>query len=128
MPEADGFFYLTIPGDKNITDRLTTIAVIDGNIVESSTSLYFGADATYGDYDNPFEITFKGSTTAIEKIMADGNYCRMQVVGLSGRIFYSGTVTEFSENNLEDGQYIFEFFTADGQVVCYKKYIRRIRE
>lgn len=128
MPEADGFFYLTIPGDKNMTDRLTTIAVIDGNIVESSTSLYFGADATYGDYDNPFEITFKGSTTAIEKIMADGNYCRMQVVGLSGRIFYSGTVTEFSENNLEDGQYIFEFFTADGQVVCYKKYIRRIKE
>ena len=128
MPEADGFFYLTIPGDKKMTNRLTTIAVIDGNIVESSTSLYFGTDATYGDYDNPFEIAFKGSTTAIEKIMADGNYCRMQVVGLSGRIFYSGTVTEFSENNLEDGQYIFEFFTADGQVVCYKKYIRRIKE
>ena len=128
MSEADGFFYLTIPGDKAMTDRLSIVAVIDGNIVESPTSLYFSEDATYGDYDKPFEIAFKNSTTAIENIMAGGNYCRMQVVGLSGRIFYSGTVTEFSENNLEDGQYIFEFFTADGQIVCYKKYIRRIKE
>ena len=128
MPEADGFFYLTIPGDKTVTSRLTIIAVVDGNIMESSTSLYFSEDATYGDYDNPFEIAFKSSATAIEKIMADGNYNRLQIVGLSGRVFYSGTVAEFNENNLEDGQYIFEFFTAEGQAVCYKRLIRRIEK
>jgi hypothetical protein len=52
----------------------------------------------------------------------------MQVVDLSGRVYYSGTVADFNENDLVDGQYIFEFITADGQVVCYKKYIRRIKE
>ena len=38
------------------------------------------------------------------------------------------SVADFDENSLNDGQYIFEFFTADGQVVCYKQLIRRIAE
>ena len=127
MPEADGFFYLTIPGDRTVTNRLAIVAVVDGNIVESSTSLYFSEDATYGDFDAPFVVTL-GNTTMIDDIMLDENYCRMQVVDLSGRLFYSGSTAGYNENDLEDGQYIFEFFTTEGQVVCYKKYIRRIEE
>ena len=127
MPEADGFFYLTIPGDRTVTNRLAIVAVVDGNVVESSTSLYFSEDATYGDFDAPFVVTL-GNTTMIDDIMLDENYCRMQVIDLSGRLFYSGSTAGYNENDLEDGQYIFEFFTTEGQVVCYKKYIRRIEE
>ena len=123
----DGYFYLTIPGDRTVTNRLTITTVIDGNIVESSTSLYFGEDVTLGNYDKPFAIVV-GETTDIDKMLTDGNYNRVQVVGLSGRIFYSGTTSDFNENNLNDGQYIFEFFTADGQVVCYKRFIKRLAE
>ena len=125
--EDDGFFYLTIPGDKTVTDRLTVIAVIDGNIVELSTSLYFGEDGTLGDIDTPFALTV-GNTTDIEKMMDHGKYNRMQVVDLNGRIFYAGNVADFDENDLNDGQYIFEFFTTDGQAVCYKRLIRRFAE
>ena len=125
--EDDGFFYLTIPGNRSVTGRLSLVAVVDGNIVETSTSLYFSEDATFGDYDAPFEVAL-GQSTAIEKMLADGNYCRMQVVDLNGHIFYSGTPAEFDGNNLKDGQYIFEFFTADGEAVCYKRLIRRLTE
>lgn len=125
--EDDGFFYLTIPGDKTVTDRLTVIAAIDGNIVELSTSLYFGEDVTLGDIDTPFALTV-GNTTDIEKMLAHGKYNRMQVVDLNGRIFYAGNVADFDENDLNDGQYIFEFFTTDGQAVCYKRLIRRFAE
>jgi hypothetical protein len=125
--ESDGFFYLTIPGDKTVTSRLTIVAVIDGNIVETATSLYFGEDATLGDFDAPFAVTV-GNPTAIGKMLAEGDYCRMQVVDLNGRVFYAGNVADFDENNLNDGQYIFEFFTTEGQVVCYKQLIRRITE
>jgi hypothetical protein len=125
--ESDGFFYLTIPGDKTVTNRLTIVAVIDGNIVETSTSLYFGEDATFGNYDAPFAVTV-GNPTAIGKMLAEGDYCRMQVVDLNGRVYYAGAVADFDENDLNDGQYIFEFFTADGRVVCYKQLIRRFAE
>jgi hypothetical protein len=125
--ENDGFFYLTIPGDKTVTNRLTIVAVIDGNIVETSTSLYFGEDATFGNYDAPFAVTV-GNPTAIGKMLAEGDYCRMQVVDLNGRVYYAGAVADFDENDLNDGQYIFEFFTADDRVVCYKQLIRRFAE
>ena len=107
--------------------KTTVIAVIDGNIVELSTSLYFGEDVTLGDIDTPFALTV-GNTTDIEKMLAHGKYNRMQVVDLNGRIFYAGNVADFDENDLNDGQYIFEFFTTDGQAVCYKRLIRRFAE
>ena len=125
--ENDGFFYLTIPGDRTVTDRLTVTAVIDGNIVELSTSLYFGEDVTLGDIDTPFAFAVD-NTTDIEKMLAHGKYNRMQVVDFSGRVFYSGKTAGFDENDLNDGQYIFEFFTTDGQAVCYKRLIRRFAE
>jgi hypothetical protein len=125
--ENDGFFYLTIPGDKSVTSRLAIVAVVNGNVVETATSLYFGEDATLGDFDAPFTVTV-GNPTAIGKMLAEGDYCRMQVVDLNGRVYYAGSVADFDENDLNDGQYIFEFFTADGHVVCYKQLIRRFTE
>ena len=124
-PDADDFFFLTIPGDKTVTGRLSIVAVVDGNVVEASTSLFFSEDATYGDFDRPFKVALRNATTAIDEILASGDYNRMKIVDLSGRTFYSGTVSDFNENDLKDDLYIFEFFTADGQIVCYKKYIRR---
>ena len=64
----------------------------------------------------------------VDKLLADGNYVGMQVVDLSGRVLYSGATADFDENDLHDGQYIFEFFTEDGQIVCYKQMIRRLVE
>ena len=125
--ESDGFFYLTIPGDKSVTSRLTIVAVVEGNIVETATSLYFGEDATFGNYDEPFEVSL-GHPTAIGKMLAEGNCERMQVVDLSGRVYYTGTTAGFDINNLNDGQYIFEFFTNEGQVICYKQLIRKVTE
>ena len=110
-----------------MTGRLTILAVINGNIVETSTSLYFTEDATIGDFDNPFTITV-GKPTAIERIMAEGNCKRMQVIDLGGRVFYSGSVAGFDKNSLNEGQYIFEFFTNDGEVICYKQLIRKVTE
>ena len=125
--ENDGYFYLTIPGDKTVTDRLTVYAVVDGVMVETATSLYFSEDATSGNYDAPFAVRI-GETTTIDKLLANGNYVSMQVVDLSGRVLYSGETADFNENDLHDGQYIFEFFTEDGQSVCYKQLIRRLTE
>jgi hypothetical protein len=125
--ESDGYFYLTIPGDKDVADRLTVYAVVDGEMIETSTSFYFGEDATFGNYDAPFAVRIR-ETTAIDKLLAEGNYVSMQVVDLSGRVLYSGTTADFDENDLHDGQYIFEFFTEDGQIVCYKQMIRRLAE
>ena len=125
--ENDGYFYLTVPGDKNITDKLTMYVVVDGEVIETSTSFYFDEDATFGNYDAPFAVRI-GETTAIDKLLADGNYVGMQVVDLSGRVLYSGATADFDENDLHDGQYIFEFFTEDGQIVCYKQMIKRLVE
>ena len=96
-------------------------------MIETSTSLYFAEDATFGNYDAPFAVRV-GETTAIDKLLADGNYINMQVVDLSGRMLYSGATADFNANDLHDGQYIFEFFTEDGQAVCYKQLIRRLTE
>ena len=123
----DGYFYLTIPGDRTLNNRLSMVAVVDGNIVETSTSLYFGEDATYGDFDNPF-VVVAGEAAAIDELLADGNCDRVRVVDLSGRVFYSGSAAAFRAGDLNDGQYIFEFYTKDGQVVCYKQLIRRLAE
>ena len=125
--ENDGYFYLTVPGDKTVADRLTVYAVVDGVMVETATSMYFGEDAIFGDYDAPF-IVRVGESTTISKLLADGNYVGMQVVDLSGRVLYSGATADFDENDLHDGQYIFEFFTEDGQIVCYKQMIKRLVE
>ena len=77
-----------------------------------------------------FETIFwhLGHPTAIGKMLAEGNCERMQVVDLSGRVFYTGTTAGFDINILNDGQYIFEFFTNEGQVICYKQLIRRVTE
>lgn len=123
--ESDGFFYLTIPGDQTVTSRLKVYAVVDGEVIETATSIYFGEDAIFGDFDNPFVVRMEAST-AIEKMLAEGNYCRMQVVDMNGRVFYAGAPAEFAENDLHDGQYIFEFFTEDNQVICYKQFISRL--
>ena len=125
--ESDGFFYLTVPGDKDVTSRLSIVAVINGNIIETSTSFYFNEDAVLGNYDAPFAVTV-GNSTTIGKMLAEGNYNRMQVVDFNGRVFYTGTVANFNENDLHDGQYIFEFISEDGQTVCYKQIIRRLTE
>ena len=125
--ESDGYFYLTIPGNSSVTGRLTFHVAVDGAVIESSTSFYFDEDATLGDYDAPFVVRI-GETTAISKMLADGNYRSMQVVDLSGRVLYKGSTVGFDENHLHDGQYIFEFFTEDGQTVCYKQLIRRLTE
>jgi hypothetical protein len=125
--ESDGYFYLTIPGDKNITDKLTMYVVVDGKVIESSTLFYFDEDATFGNYDAPFAVRI-GEATAIDKLLAEGDYVSMQVVDLNGRVLYSGATTDFDENDLHDGQYIFEFFTEEGQIVCYKQMIRQLTE
>ena len=125
--ESDGYFYLTIPGNSSVTGRLTFHVAVDGAVIESSTSFYFDEDATLGDYDAPFVVRI-GETTAISKMLADGNYRSMQVVDLSGRVLYKGSTVGFDENHLHDGQYLFEFFTEDGQIVCYKQLIRRLAE
>jgi hypothetical protein len=96
-------------------------------MVETATSMYFGEDATFGNYDAPFAVRI-GETTAIDKLLAEGDYAGMQVVDLSGRVLYSGATADFDENDLHDGQYIFEFFTEDGQIVCYKQLIKRFTE
>jgi hypothetical protein len=46
--ESDGFFYLTIPGDKTLKEKLSVYVVVDGEVIKTSTSLYFAEDATYG--------------------------------------------------------------------------------
>ena len=125
--ESDGFFYLTVPGDKNVTSRLSIVAVVNGSIIETSTSFYFNEDAVLGNYDAPFAVA-AGNTTTISKMLAEGNYNRMKVVDFNGRVFYTGTIADFNENNLHDGQYIFEFISEDGQTVCYKQIIRRLTE
>lgn len=125
--ESDGFFYLTVPGDKNVTSRLSIVAVVNGNIIETSTSFYFNEDAVLGNYDAPFAVA-AGNTTTIGRMLAEGNYNRMKVVDFNGRVFYTGTIADFNENNLHDGQYIFEFISEDGQTVCYKQIIRRLTE
>ena len=96
MVQEDGYFFLTIPGNSTVTNRLSLLAVVDGNIVKTSTSLYFSEDATFGDFDSPFVVTFAG-TTSIDQMLATDNYCRMQVVDLGGRVVYSGTPDEFNE-------------------------------
>ena len=122
--ESDGFFYITVPGDKTLKEKLSVYVVVDGEVMKTSTSLYFGEDATYGDFDNPLLIAI-GEETLISSILADGNYDKLQVVDLTGRIFYDGTPAGFSDTMLGEGVYIFTLLTPEGTSVSYKQFVSK---
>lgn len=122
--ESDGFFYLTIPGDKTMKEKLDMYVVVDGEVIKTSTSLYFGEDATYGDYDNPMLIAL-GEATSITNILASGNYDKLQVHGLTGRMLYNGAPAGLNEAILGEGVYIFTLFTPEGESVSYKQFVNK---
>ena len=122
--ESDGIFYLTIPGDKTLNERLALYVVVEGEVIKTSTSLYFGEDATYGNFDNPMLIAL-GEETSITNILASGNYDKLQVVDLTGRIFYDGTPAGFSDTMLGEGVYIFTLLTPEGESVSYKQFVNK---
>ena len=122
--ESDGFFYITVPGDKTLKEKLSVYVVVEGEVMKTSTSLYFGEDATYGDFDNPLLIAI-GEETSISSILADGNYDKLQVVDLTGRIFYDGTPAGFSDTMLGEGVYIFTLLTPEGESVSYKQFVNK---
>ena len=127
MMEEDGYFYLTIPGDATMTNRLTMYVVVDGEIRETSTNIRFGMDATFGDYDNPF-VAALAPTTAIDMMIASGNYSKLQVVDVSGRVLFSGAPADFNKVGLNEGVYIFELVTSTGEIVYYKHLIKEAEE
>ena len=127
MMEEDGYFYLTIPGDATMTNRLTMYVVVDGEIRETSTNIRFGMDATFGDYDNPF-VAALAPTTAIDMMIASGNYSKLQVVDVSGRVLFSGAPTDFNKVGLNEGVYIFELVTSTGEIMYYKQLIKETEE
>ena len=122
--ESDGFFYLTIPGDKTLNERLALYVVVEGEVIKTSTSLYFGEDATYGNFDNPMLIAL-GEETSITNILASGNYDKLQVLDLTGRMLYDGAPAGFNEALLGEGVYIFTFFTPEGESVSYKQFVSK---
>ena len=122
--ESDGFFYLTIPGDKTLKEKLSVYVVVDGEVMKTSTSFYFDEDATYGDYDNPLLIAI-GKETSISSILADGNYDKLQVLDLTGRMLYDGAPAGFNEALLGEGVYIFTLFTPEGESVSYKQFVNK---
>ena len=123
MKEEDGFFYLTIPGDKTISNRLRMYVVVNDEVLETSTQIAFNEDATLGDFDNPFVVTL-GYATAIGQMLTTNNYSLLRVVDVSGRIIYSGLPSDFDKAGLNEGVYIFELVTTDGQTVHYKQLIQ----
>jgi hypothetical protein len=124
MKQEDGFFYLTIPGDKTINNLLRMYVVVNDEVLETSTQIAFNADATLGDFDNPFVVTL-GYATAIGQMLTTNNYSLLRVVDVSGRIVYSGLPSDFEKEGLNDGVYIFELVTPDGQAVHYKQLIQK---
>ena len=122
--ESDGFFYLTIPGDKTLNERLALYVVVEGEVIKTSTSLYFAEDATYGNFDNPMLIAL-GEETSITNILASGNYDKLQVLDLTGRMLYDGAPAGFNEALLGEGVYIFTFFTPEGESVSYKQFVSK---
>jgi hypothetical protein len=120
--ENDGYFYITIPGDKALTGKLALYVVVDGEVIKTSTSLYFGEDATYGDFDNPLLIAL-GEETSITNILENGNYTKLQVLDLTGRVLYNDAPAGFNEMLLGEGVYIFTLFTAEGESVSYKQFV-----
>jgi hypothetical protein len=122
--ESDGFFYLTIPGDKTLKEKLSVYVVVDGEVIKTSTSLYFAEDATYGNYDNPMVIAL-GEETSITNILASGNYVKLQVLDLTGRMLYDGAPAGFNEALLGEGVYIFTLFTPEGESVSYKQFVSK---
>ena len=127
MMEEDGYFYLTIPGDATMTNRLTMYVVVDGEIRETSTNIRFGMDATFGDYDNPF-VAALAPTTAIDMMIASGNYSKLQVVDVSGRVLFSGAPADFTKVGINEGVYIFELVTSTGEIMYYKQLIKETEE
>ena len=122
--ESDGFFYLTIPGDKTLKEKLSVYVVVDGEVIKTSTSLYFAEDATYGNFDNPMVIAL-GEETSITNILASGNYDKLQVLDLTGRMLYDGAPAGFNEALLGEGVYIFTLFTPEGESVSYKQFVSK---
>ena len=123
MKQEDGYFYLTIPGDKTISNQLRMYVVVNDEVLETSTQIAFNEDATLGDLDNPFVVTL-GYATAIGQMLTTNNYSLLRVVDVSGRIVYSGIPSDFDKEGLNDGVYIFELVTTDGQSVHYKQLIQ----
>jgi hypothetical protein len=124
MKQEDGYFYLTIPGDKTISNQLRMYVVVNDEVLETSTQIAFNEDATLGDFDNPFVVTL-GYATAIGQMLTTNNYSLLRVVDVSGRIVYSGIPSDFDKEGLNDGVYIFELVTPDGQAVHYKQLIQK---
>lgn len=124
MKQEDGFFYLTIPGDKTISSLLRMYVVVNNEVLETSTQIAFNADATLGDFDSPFVVKL-GNATAIGQLLTTNNYNLLRVVDVSGRIVYSGLPSDFDKADLNDGVYIFELVTPDGQAVHYKQLIQK---
>ena len=124
MKQEDGFFYLTIPGDKTISSLLRMYVVVNNEVLETSTQIAFNADATLGDFDNPFVVKL-ANATAIGQLLTTNNYSLLRVVDVSGRIVYSGLPSDFEKADLNDGVYIFELVTPDGQAVHYKQLIQK---
>jgi hypothetical protein len=122
--QEDGFFYLTIPGDKTINNPLRMYVVVNDEVLETSTHIAFNEDATLGDFDNPCVVTL-GYATAIGQMLTTNNYSLLRVVDVSGRIVYSGLPSDFDKEGLNDGVYIFELVTPDGQAVHYKQLIQK---
>lgn len=68
--DADGYAYLTVPGDGKCTLRFKLAK--DGQTWSSDVSLDYTEDAICGSYKLPFEVTF-GKTTFIDGITADND-------------------------------------------------------
>ena len=109
--------------DKTISNQLRMYVVVNDEVLETSTQIAFNEDATLGDLDNPFVVTL-GYATAIGQMLTTNNYSLLRVVDVSGRIVYSGIPSDFDKEGLNDGVYIFELVTPDGQSVHYKQLIQ----
>ena len=100
------------------------MSLFNNEVLETSTQIAFNADATLGDFDSPFAVKL-GNATAIGQLLTTNNYNLLRVVDVSGRIVYSGLPSDFDKADLNDGVYIFELVTPDGQAVHYKQLIQK---
>ena len=77
-----------------------------------------------GNFDNPMLIAL-GEETSITNILASGNYDKLQVLDLTGRMLYDGAPAGFNEALLGEGVYIFTLFTPEGESVSYKQFVSK---
>ena len=66
-----------------------------------------------------------GEETSITNILASGNYDKLQVLDLTGRMLYDGAPSGFNEALLGEGVYIFTLFTHEGESVSYKQFVSK---